>query len=34
MCQSGAMGRADAGQTFEEIVKAYFKGVELGQLSY
>ena len=34
MCQSGAMGRAEAGQTYEDIIKAYFKGVELGQLNY
>ena len=34
MCQSGAMGRADAGQTFDQIIKAYFKGTELGQLTY
>ncbi|MBI4679403.1 MAG: SpoIID/LytB domain-containing protein [Elusimicrobia bacterium] len=34
MCQSGAMGRAEAGQTFDEIIKAYFKGVEISRLSY
>jgi len=34
LCQSGAMGRAEAGQTYETIVKAYFKGVELGDLGY
>lgn len=34
LCQSGAMGRAEAGQTYEEIIKAYFKGVELSQLKY
>lgn len=34
LCQSGAMGRADAGQTAEQIIKAYFQGVELGRLQY
>ncbi|MBI5882254.1 MAG: SpoIID/LytB domain-containing protein [Elusimicrobia bacterium] len=34
MCQSGAMGRAEAGQTFSEIIKAYFQGVELSRLPY
>lgn len=34
MCQSGAMGRAEAGQTFETIVRAYFVGVEIGKLDY
>ncbi|MBI5631166.1 MAG: SpoIID/LytB domain-containing protein [Elusimicrobia bacterium] len=34
LCQSGAMGRAEAGQSYEEIIKAYFKGVELGQMDY
>ncbi|MFA6317162.1 MAG: SpoIID/LytB domain-containing protein [Elusimicrobiota bacterium] len=34
MCQSGAMGRADAGQTFAEIIKSYFPGVELATLPY
>jgi SpoIID/LytB domain protein len=34
LCQSGAMGRAEAGQTYETIVKAYFQGVELGNLGY
>ena len=34
LCQSGAMGRADAGQTYEQIIKSYFKGTEPGQLSY
>jgi stage II sporulation protein D len=29
MCQSGAIGRARAGQTFEQILKAYYTGVEL-----
>ena len=34
LCQSGAMGRAEAGQDYERIVKAYFKGVELRSLQY
>jgi stage II sporulation protein D len=34
LCQSGAMGRAEAGQSYETIIKAYFKGVELGNLEY
>jgi len=34
LCQSGAMGRAEAGQDYETIVKAYFAGVELAPLSY
>lgn len=34
LCQSGAMGRAEAGQTYETIIKAYFQGVELGKLDY
>ena len=34
MCQSGAIGRADAGQTYADIIKAYFKGTQLGQLNY
>ena len=34
LCQSGAMGRAEAGQSYEEIVKAYFRGVEIGKLDY
>lgn len=34
LCQSGAMGRADAGQSYEEIIKAYFQGTALGQLKY
>lgn len=29
MCQAGANGRAMAGQTYEEILKAYYVGVEL-----
>lgn len=34
LCQSGAMGRAEAGQDFETIVKAYFLGVDIGKLGY
>ncbi|PIR16095.1 MAG: hypothetical protein COV48_10765, partial [Elusimicrobia bacterium CG11_big_fil_rev_8_21_14_0_20_64_6] len=34
LCQSGAMGRAEAGQSYEEIVKAYFLGVEVETLDY
>lgn len=34
LCQSGAMGRAEAGQDAETIVKAYFAGVSLAALDY
>ncbi|MCM2304678.1 MAG: SpoIID/LytB domain-containing protein [Elusimicrobia bacterium] len=34
LCQSGAMGRAEAGQTYETIVMSYFPGVEIGRLDY
>jgi SpoIID/LytB domain protein len=34
LCQSGAIGRAEAGQDYESIVKAYFTGVELSSLDY
>ncbi|MBI5208943.1 MAG: SpoIID/LytB domain-containing protein [Elusimicrobia bacterium] len=34
VCQSGAMGRAEAGQSFEEIIKSYLKGVEISRLDY
>lgn len=34
MCQSGAMGRAAAGEPYDRIVKAYYKGVEIGRLRY
>ena len=34
LCQSGAMGRAEAGQDSETIVKAYFAGVQLSNLDY
>jgi stage II sporulation protein D len=32
MCQVGAMGRARAGQTHEQILKAYYTDVELQRL--
>jgi SpoIID/LytB domain protein len=34
MCQSGAIGRAEAGQDAEAIVKAYFAGVRMTNLRY
>jgi SpoIID/LytB domain protein len=34
MCQSGAMGRAEQGQLYDEILRAYYPGVELGRLPY
>jgi SpoIID/LytB domain protein len=34
MCQSGAMGRAEYGQTYAEILQAYYPGTELGNLRY
>ncbi len=34
LCQSGAMGRAEAGQSYETIVRAYFTGVDIGTLGY
>jgi SpoIID/LytB domain protein len=34
LCQSGAIGRAEAGQDYETIVKAYFAGVTLSNLEY
>lgn len=34
MCQSGAMGRAEAGQDYAAIIKGYFTGVEMGNLAY
>lgn len=34
MCQSGAMGRAEAGYSFADIVAAYFPGVTVGSLGY
>lgn len=33
MCQCGALGRARAGQTFEQILKTYYTGVELRTVS-
>ena len=33
LCQSGAMGRAQAGQDYEEILSHYFSGSEVGHLS-
>jgi len=32
MCQVGAMGRARAGQSFDEILRAYYRGVEIRRL--
>jgi stage II sporulation protein D len=34
MCQSGAMGRAERGQSYTKILQAYFRGVEIGHLRY
>jgi SpoIID/LytB domain protein len=34
LCQSGAMGRAEAGETYAEIIKSYFKGTEFKRLDY
>ncbi len=34
LCQSGAIGRAEAGQDYETIVKAYFGGIALSNLAY
>lgn len=34
LCQSGAMGRAESGQDYETIVRAYFVGVDIGKLGY
>ena len=34
LCQSGAMGRAEAGEDYARIIQAYFKDTELGQLVY
>jgi SpoIID/LytB domain protein len=34
MCQSGAMGRAQAGQSYADILAAYYPGIELGNLRY
>jgi stage II sporulation protein D len=32
MCQFGAIGRARAGQSFEQIIKAYYTGVEIRKI--
>jgi stage II sporulation protein D len=32
MCQVGAMGRARAGHTYDQILRAYYTGVELRRL--
>jgi stage II sporulation protein D len=32
MCQMGAIGRAQSGQSFEQILKAYYTGVSLSQV--
>ncbi|HAM35649.1 MAG TPA: hypothetical protein DEB40_01355 [Elusimicrobia bacterium] len=34
LCQSGAMGRAEAGQDFQEIILSYFPGTALGRSGY
>ncbi|MBI3298299.1 MAG: SpoIID/LytB domain-containing protein [Elusimicrobia bacterium] len=34
LCQSGAMGRALKGQSFAEILRSYYTGVEIGSLRY
>ena len=34
MCQSGAMGRADQRQSYEDILKAYYPDTQLGSLRY
>lgn len=34
MCQSGAMGRAERGQSYAEILRAYYRGTEIGNLRY
>src|SRR5262249_4741791 len=34
MCQSGAMGRAQQGALYPEILKAYYPGTEIGNLRY
>ncbi|MBI4385877.1 MAG: SpoIID/LytB domain-containing protein [Elusimicrobia bacterium] len=34
LCQSGSIGRAEQGQTYDEILKAYFPGSEIGNLRY
>jgi stage II sporulation protein D len=32
LCQMGAIGRADAGQSFDEILSAYYTDVRLGRV--
>jgi SpoIID/LytB domain protein len=32
MCQWGAVGRAEAGQTYREILRAYYSGAEVGRI--
>jgi len=34
LCQSGAIGRAERGQSYEHILQAYYTGVEIGNLRY
>ena len=34
LCQSGAMGRAERGQSYAQILKAYYQGIEIGNLRY
>ncbi len=34
LCQSGAMGRAEAGQNYATIIESYFPGVKIGKLDY
>ncbi len=34
MCQSGAMGRAEQGQSYVDILRAYYPSTELGNLNY
>ena len=34
MCQSGASGRAEAGKSYVDILRAYYPGTELGDLRY
>ncbi|MFA5139795.1 MAG: SpoIID/LytB domain-containing protein [Elusimicrobiota bacterium] len=33
-CQAGAMGRAEQGQSYAEILAAYYRGIEIGDLRY
>ncbi|MBI5239712.1 MAG: hypothetical protein HY926_04510, partial [Elusimicrobia bacterium] len=34
LCQSGAMGRAEAGQNFPQIILSYYPGTALGRSVY